>query len=123
VVIASRLLAVVACASVCGAAPGLDARNRVLAPQPPWIGIRTPHFFVIGSVPTDDLLIVASRLERFHQTLSLLFPRLDLAAGASTTVVVFPSHDAYEPFKPTYRARRPVCVDILLPDRSPITSW
>ncbi|MBK5295514.1 MAG: DUF1570 domain-containing protein [Vicinamibacteria bacterium] len=46
---------------------------------------------------------MASRLERFHQTLSLLFPRLGLDAGASTTVVVFPSHEAYEPFKPTYK--------------------
>jgi len=97
---ASRLLCIFGCAFLWAA--GVDARQGNLTPQLAWIGIRTPHFWVIGSVSTDDLLIVASRLERFHQTLSLLFPRIGLDAGASTTVVVFPSHEAYEPFKPSY---------------------
>ena len=99
---ASRLLCILTGTFLWGAT-GADASNRDFTPEPNWTGIRTPHFWVIGSVSIDELVIVASRLERFQQTLGLLFPRLALDAGASTTVVVFPSDQTYEPFKPTYK--------------------
>ncbi len=97
-----RLPFLAAIALLCSEA-GAGLGGTLEARRVDWLGLRTPHFWVIGSVPMDDLLIVASRLERFHQTLSLLFPRLGLDVGASTTVVVFPNQEAYEPFKPTYK--------------------
>src|SRR4026207_77345 len=101
----TRLVCFVTCAMLWNAASlaGAGARDGARTPQTAWIGLRTPHFRVIGGVPIDDLLIVAPRLARLHQPPSLLLPRLGLDAERSTTVVVFPSPEAYEPFKPTYK--------------------
>jgi tetratricopeptide (TPR) repeat protein len=70
-----------------------------------WTSVRTKNFFLIGNASEKDIRQVATRLEQFRHTFSLLFPKANLASPVTTTVVVFKSDAAYTPFKPVYNGK------------------
>ena len=75
------------------------------APQDGWLRLSTPNFDIVGPTSEANLRQVGARLERFRQALGRLLPHANLAAARPARIVVFPTHAAYEPFKPLYEGK------------------
>jgi tetratricopeptide (TPR) repeat protein len=84
---------------------GAGLAGRDVAPQEGWLRLTTPHFDVAGPAGEAGLRQVGERLERFRQALAQMLPPQALAAARPASVVVFPTHASYEPFKPLYEGR------------------
>jgi tetratricopeptide (TPR) repeat protein len=98
--VSRALLACVAAWSACA-----PAAAQGVAPQEGWRRLATPHFEVVGPSGDASLRDVGERLERFRHALERLLPAGALDAARLVRVVVFPTHAAYEPFKPLYEGR------------------
>jgi FimV-like protein len=65
-----------------------------------WTSVRTKNFFLVGNAGDKEIRRVATRLEQFRDVLGRLLERASLASSTPTTVVVFKSRSAYQPFAP-----------------------
>jgi tetratricopeptide (TPR) repeat protein len=64
-----------------------------------WTQVKSKNFFLIGNAPEKDIRKVATRLEQFRETFSLLFKGLKLVSPIGTNVVVFKSDSSFKQFK------------------------
>lgn len=65
-----------------------------------WLSVRSANFHLVGNASEKDIRQVATKLEQFRYTFSLLFPKARFSSYIPTNVVVFKSVSAYRPFKP-----------------------
>ncbi len=65
-----------------------------------WTSVRSKNFFLVGNASEKEIKRVATRLEQFRDVLSRLLNKANLTSSTPTTVVVFKSRGAYEPFAP-----------------------
>jgi tetratricopeptide (TPR) repeat protein len=70
-----------------------------------WTRVQSKNFVVVGNGSASDLRKVAMRLEEFREAIALLLPKARLNTSVPTTVVVFKTHDSFDPFKPRYKGR------------------
>jgi FimV-like protein len=64
-----------------------------------WMSVRSKNFFLVGNANEKEIKKVATRLEQFRDVLGRLL-KANLTSSTPTTVVVFKSRSAYEPFAP-----------------------
>ncbi len=65
-----------------------------------WTSVRSKNFLLIGNTSDKEIRQVATRLEQFRETFSLLFHTAQINSPVPTTVIVFKSDSSYRPFKP-----------------------
>jgi FimV-like protein len=65
-----------------------------------WTSVRSKNFLLVGNANEKEIKRVATRLEQFRDVLGRLLKRANLTSATPTTVVVFKSRGAYEPFAP-----------------------
>src|SRR5262245_32793307 len=65
-----------------------------------WVSVRTKNFYLIGSANEKEIRKVALKLEQFREVFTKLFPNMKFNTPVPTTVVVFKSKSAYQPFGP-----------------------
>ncbi len=65
-----------------------------------WINVRTKNFNLIGNAGEKEIRQVATKLEQFHESLQLLFAKVNFNSAIQTNVVVFKSASSYRPYKP-----------------------
>jgi tetratricopeptide (TPR) repeat protein len=94
------LRALLACVAAC--LPCATGSAQDVAPQEGWRRLVTPHFEILGPAGDASLRDVGERLERFRQALERMAPAAAVDGAGRVRVVVFPTHAAYEPFKPLY---------------------
>jgi tetratricopeptide (TPR) repeat protein len=70
-----------------------------------WVGVRSPHYLLVGDTTESELREVAIRFEQFRNAFSQLFPASGLRSSVPTTVVVFKDYDSYKDFRPLYQGR------------------
>ena len=70
-----------------------------------WKRVDSPNFVVFGDVGAGDLRNIARKFEAFREMLSLVFTRQATATPVPTIVVVFPSDNAFTPFRPLYNGK------------------
>jgi FimV-like protein len=70
-----------------------------------WVGVRSPHYLLVGDTSESEIREVAIRFEQFRNAFSQLFPASGLASSVPTTVVVFKDYDSYKDFRPLYQGR------------------
>ena len=70
-----------------------------------WVRIQSKNFTLIGNASESEMRKVATKLEGFRQTLSLIFPQVKIETPVPTTVVIFKTHDGFRPFKPRYHGK------------------
>jgi len=70
-----------------------------------WTKVQTKHFTLVGNASERDIRKIATKLEIFRETLSVIFPRVKITTPIPTTVVIFKSDDAFRPFKPRYQGK------------------
>jgi len=70
-----------------------------------WVGVRSPHYLLVGDTTESEIREVAIRFEQFRNAFSQLFPATGLGSSVPTTVVVFKDFDSYKEFRPLYQGR------------------
>ncbi|HEX8128425.1 MAG TPA: tetratricopeptide repeat protein [Pyrinomonadaceae bacterium] len=70
-----------------------------------WVGVRSPHYLLVGDTTESEIREVAIRFEQFRKAFSQLFPASGLSSSVPTTVVVFKDFDSYKDFRPHYQGR------------------
>ena len=70
-----------------------------------WVGVRSPHYLLVGDTTESELREVAVRFEQFRNAFAQLFPASGLRSSVPTTVVVFKDFDSYKDFRPLYQGR------------------
>lgn len=70
-----------------------------------WTKVQTKNFTLVGNASERDIRKIATKLEIFRETLSVIFPRVKITTPVPTTVVIFKSDDAFRPFKPRYQGK------------------
>ncbi|MDX6269690.1 MAG: hypothetical protein QOD28_913 [Acidobacteriota bacterium] len=70
-----------------------------------WVGVRSPHYLLVGDTTESELREVAIRFEQFRNAFSQLFPASGLSSSVPTTVVVFKDFESYKDFRPLYQGR------------------
>ena len=70
-----------------------------------WVGVRSPHYLLVGDTTESELREVAIRFEQFRNAFAQLFPASGLSSSVPTTVVVFKDFDSYKDFRPHYQGR------------------
>lgn len=83
----------------------LFAVSHAAAAKDNWVGVRSPHYLLVGDATESELREVAIRFEQFRKAFSQLFPASGLASSVPTTVVVFKDFDSYKDFRPLYQGR------------------
>jgi len=102
----ARRLAVRALAALCllcivsHAAPAATRTEKAT-----WVGVRSPHYLLVGDTTESEIREVAIRFEQFRKAFSQLFPASGLSSSVPTTVVVFKDFDSYKDFRPHYQGR------------------
>lgn len=66
-----------------------------------WVSVRSKNFFMVGNATEKEIRKVALKLEQFRAVFVRVFPNLNFNTPVPTTVIVFKSHHAYAPFKPS----------------------
>ena len=64
-----------------------------------WKRLDSPNFVVVGDVGAGDLKNIARRFEAFRETVSQVLTPAATATAVPTVVMVFPSDNAFTPFK------------------------
>jgi FimV-like protein len=90
-----------ACAALCL----LCAVAHAATAREAWVGVRSPHYLLVGDTTESELREVAIRFEQFRNAFSQLFPATGLSSSVPTTVVVFKDFDSYKDFRPLYRGK------------------
>jgi FimV-like protein len=70
-----------------------------------WVGVRSPHYLLVGDTTESELREVAIRFEQFRHAFAQLFPASGLSSSVPTTVVVFKDYDSYKDFRPLYQGK------------------
>jgi hypothetical protein len=70
-----------------------------------WTSVRSENFVLVGDTSPREMRQVASRLERFREVFSRLFPEISSPPAMRTTVIVFGSDAEFQPFKPLYHGQ------------------
>ena len=70
-----------------------------------WRRVDSPNFIVVGDVSVKDLRATAEKFEAFREVLRRVMPSVTSSSPVPTVVVVFPTDEAFTPFKPTYQGR------------------
>lgn len=70
-----------------------------------WVGVRSPHYLLVGDTTESELREVAIRFEQFRNAFAQLFPASGLSSSVPTTVVVFKDYDSYKEFRPLYQGK------------------
>ncbi|HEY9403187.1 MAG TPA: tetratricopeptide repeat protein [Pyrinomonadaceae bacterium] len=70
-----------------------------------WVGVRSPHYLLVGDTTESEIREVAIRFEQFRNAFSQLFPATGLGSSVPTTVVVFKDFDSYKEFRPLYQGK------------------
>lgn len=70
-----------------------------------WVGVRSPHYLLVGDTTESELREVAIRFEQFRNAFAQLFPASGLSSSVPTTVVVFKDYDSYKDFRPLYQGK------------------
>jgi len=70
-----------------------------------WRRVNSPNFIVVGDVSARDLRATATKLEGFREALRRVLPAVTSSSPVPTVVVVFPTDEAFAPFKPTYQGK------------------
>ena len=70
-----------------------------------WVGVRSPHYLLVGDTTESELREVAIRFEQFRNAFAQLFPASGLSSSVPTTVVVFKDYDSYRDFRPLYQGK------------------
>jgi hypothetical protein len=70
-----------------------------------WRRVNSPNFIVVGDVSARDLRATATKLEGFREALRRVLPAVTSNSPVPTVVVVFPTDEAFTPFKPTYQGK------------------
>src|ERR671918_607625 len=65
-----------------------------------WISVKTKNFNLIGNAPEKEIRRAGLKLEQFREVFTKLMPHMKYNTPVPTTVVVFKSKSAYEPFGP-----------------------
>ena len=65
-----------------------------------WTAVRTKNFYLIGNASEKDIRKAAERLEQFREVFRQVFSKVNFNSPIPTTVVVFKSQAAYNPYKP-----------------------
>jgi hypothetical protein len=74
-----------------------------------WHRVDTPNFIVVGDASAKELRATAAKFEAFHEVLRRMLGATTATAPVPTVVIVFPSDQAFTPFKPLYQGKpRPV---------------
>ena len=80
-----------------------------------WKRLDTPNFVVVGDVGAGDLRTIARNFEAFRETLSRVLTQGATAAAVPTMVMVFPSDNAFTPFKPRYNGKPVELTGLFIP--------
>ncbi len=70
-----------------------------------WRRVDSPNFIVVGDVSVRELRSTATKFEGFHEALRRVLPAGVASAPVPTLVVVFPTDEAFTPFKPRYQGK------------------
>jgi hypothetical protein len=70
-----------------------------------WRRVDSPNFVVVGDVSARDLRATASKFEAFREVLRRVMPAVTSNSPVPTVVIVFPTDEAFKPFKPTYEGK------------------
>ncbi len=70
-----------------------------------WTKVRSNNFLLVGNANEQDIREVAVRLEQFRDGFARLLTGFRFNSAAATTVVVFKSNQAFDPFKPVYQGK------------------
>jgi tetratricopeptide (TPR) repeat protein len=99
-----REMRVVACSAVMGLCLFVAASPAARAKEA-WVGVRSPHYLLVGDTTESELREVAIRFEQFRNAFAQLFPASGLSSSVPTTVVVFKDYDSYKDFRPLYQGK------------------
>ncbi len=78
----------------------LVSHESAVSAKDTWIGVKTKNLHLIGNASEKEIRKVALKLEQFREVFTRLVPHLKYNTPVPTTVVVFKSKSAYEPFGP-----------------------
>ena len=78
----------------------LVSQHTPVSAKDKWISVRTKNFFMVGNTGEKEIREVALKLEQFREVFTRLFPNMVFNTPVPTTVVVFKSHNSFNPFKP-----------------------
>ncbi len=70
-----------------------------------WSTVQSRNYRLVGNVSDDQLVSIASQLERFRDVFTRQFAGAALNSPVPTTVIVFKSDSSYGPYKPLFRGR------------------
>jgi len=70
-----------------------------------WRRVDSPNFIVVGDVSLRDLRATAEKFEAFREVLRRVMPSVTSSSPVPTVVVVFPTDEAFTPFKPMYQGK------------------
>ena len=70
-----------------------------------WRRVDSPNFIVVGDVSLRDLRATAEKFEAFREVLRRVLPSVTSSSPVPTVVIVFPTDEAFTPFKPTYQGK------------------
>ena len=99
-----RIPSILRCAVV-GLCLLLAAPAAAVEAKDSWVGVRSPHYTLVGDATESELREVAIRFEQFRKAFAQLFPASGLSSSVPTTVVVFKDYDAYKDFRPLYQGK------------------
>jgi FimV-like protein len=100
--IIARCAAIIWCLVV--AASTATAREAATA-KDAWVGVRSPHYLLVGDTTESEIREVAIRFEQFRKAFAQLFPASGLSSYVPTTVVVFKDYETYKEFRPLYQGK------------------
>jgi len=81
------------------------AATTTAAAKENWSSVRSKNFTVVGNAGESDMRKLATKLELFRYTLSLLFPGARISTPVPTTVIMFKDDHSFDPFKPQYKGK------------------
>ena len=82
-----------------------------------WRRIDSPNFTVVGDVSAGDLREITRRFENFRDVLGRVLTSKMTATAVPTVVIVFPSDNAFTPFKPKFNGKPIQLSGLFLPRR------
>jgi tetratricopeptide (TPR) repeat protein len=78
---------------------------RTFAVKETRIKVSSANFVVVSNSSEKEARKVATMLEQFRHTASLLFPQTKVKSPVPTKVFLFRSHGSFHPFKPKYKGK------------------
>src|SRR5690349_17869419 len=70
-----------------------------------WRRVDSPNFIVVGDVSIRTLRDTAEKFEAFREVLRRVMPAVTSSSPVPTVVIVFPTEEAFRPFKPLYQGK------------------